>query len=176
MIGAAPFHPAPLVVAIALLFAAAPVRAQESRIIGERGGWLVEAYSIPVGEGGEIRYCVASRPQDPPPRLGFMATRATVGLLVDLGPPELEPGGTYAVEIAVDDAQGTRRPARPVTPTILGLMDSGTDVATLLAPYARGRMVALRVPARSPQPARITLTGSGWAIQTLGECRNGHVE
>jgi hypothetical protein len=136
----------------------------------------VEAYTIPLGGTGEIRYCVASRPQDPPPRLGFMATRATVGLLIDLGPPELEAGGAYAVEVAVDDAGGTRRPARPVTPTILGMMEAGTDVATMLAPYARGRTVAVRVPARGPGASRISLAGSTWAIQTLAACRTDHVE
>lgn len=164
----------PLLALLAFLLAT-PASAQESRIVGERGGWVVEAYTIGL-ESGEIRYCVASRPQDPPPRLGFMATRATVGLLLDLGPPELEPGGTYAVELAVDDAGGTRRPARPVTPTILGMMEGGTDVAAILAPFARGRMLAFRVPARGPQANRVPLTGSSWAIQTLGECRTNHVE
>ncbi|MFN7633526.1 MAG: hypothetical protein ACK5PI_02230, partial [Acetobacteraceae bacterium] len=160
----------------ALLLLAAHAHAQEARIVGERGGWLVEASTIPLGETGEIRYCVASRPKDPPPRLGFMATRATVGLLIDLGPPELEAGGAYAVEVAVDDAGGARRPARPVTPTILGMMEAGTDVAAMLAPYARGRTVAVRVPARNPEARRVPLAGSSWAIQTLGECRADHVE
>ncbi len=159
-----------------LLLAAGPAAAQEARIVGERGGWLVEAYTIPLGETGEIRYCVASRPQDPPPRLGFMTTRATVGLLIDLGPPELEAGGTYALEIAVDGAGGVRRPARPVTPTILGLMESGTDVSAMLAPYARGRTVAVRVPALGPEAWRVSLAGSSWAVQTLGTCRSDHVE
>ncbi len=105
-----------------------------------------------------------------------MTTRATVGLLIDIGPPELEAGGTYALEIAVDEAGGVRRPARPVTPTILGLMESGTDVSAMLAPYARGRTVAVRVPARSPEAWRVSLAGSSWAIQTLGTCRSDHVE
>jgi len=144
--------------------------AQSSTVVAERNGWIVEAYTVPAGDGAEIRYCVSSRDVAPDFRLAFIATRSTLGVLLGVPGASFDPGALHPVEIRIDRGEPTTAAARVVNPETLSVLREGTEVEAQLAPYARG--LRLRVAGPSLGQARtVGLDGSSWAIRTLAACR-----
>jgi hypothetical protein len=145
-------------------------QAQSSAVVAEQRGWVVEAYTVPAGEGAEIRYCVASRQAAPDFRLAFVATRTTLGVLLGVPGAAFQAGALHPVEIRIDRAEPTAAAARVVNPETLSVLREGTDVEAALAPYARGSR--LRVSGQALGGERTAgLDGSSWAIRTLAACR-----
>jgi hypothetical protein len=156
--------------ALTALAVPAAAAAQSSSVVAEQRGWVVEAYAVPAGDGAEIRYCVASRRATPDFRLAFVATRATLGVLLGVPGAAFQAGAQHPVEIRIDRGEPTTAAARVVNPETLSVLREGTDVEAELAPYARGSRVRVSGPALGGERTA-GLDGSSWAIRTLAACR-----